>query len=63
MHASRRAATVYLAPTEKNGAIPLQRAVDIRIQNLPDHKPGCGRAARRAFRAAPISASISSIES
>jgi len=36
---------------------------DVCVENDPDHEPGCGRASRRAFRAARISVSISSIES
>jgi len=35
---------------------------DIGIENDPTHEPGCERASRRAFRAAAISASISSPE-
>ena len=40
-----------------------RRNNDVRIENNPDHEPGCDRDSRRAFRAAAISASISSIES
>ena len=35
----------------------------VGVENDPDHEPGCGRESRRAFRAAAISASISSVES
>lgn len=36
---------------------------DISVENDPAHEPGCGGTSRRAFRAAAISASISSPES
>jgi hypothetical protein len=36
---------------------------DVGVENDADHEPGCGRVWRRAFRAAAISASISSPES
>src|SRR5208282_3347230 len=36
---------------------------DVGVDNNADHVPGCGLASRRAFRAAAISASISSVES
>jgi len=36
---------------------------DVRVENNPDHAPGCGLASRLALRAAAISASMSSMES
>jgi len=39
----------------------MESADDVRIDNNPDHAPGCGSASRRAFRAAAIPASISSM--